>query len=485
MKQLTDLISTLTPLELTGPADPLIRMITLDSREAGPDSLFCALAGSRADGHAFMQQAISSGAAAVLCERLPDPLPQGVTCIRVSDTRAALGAVAAAFYDHPSEQLKLVGITGTNGKTSIATWLHDLFTQLGYPCGLLSTVRTLILDQAWPSTHTTPDVITLNHWLRRMVDAGCGYAFMEVSSHALDQQRTAGIRFAGAVFTNLTRDHLDYHGDFRAYLEAKKKLFDQLGQDAFALVNADDRNGPVMVQNTRAAVHDYSLSRHATYHARVLEQHPEGMLLFIDKQELWVPVIGTYNAQNLLAVYATAVLCRLSQTEILTALSRLRAVEGRLEVIALGNRITGVVDYAHTPDALVNVLTALQELKEKKARIITVIGAGGDRDPGKRQDMTRAALHGSEQVILTSDNPRTENPEHILDDLEAAVTPADQARVLRITDRRAAIKTAVTLARPGDVVLVAGKGHERYQEINGVKHHFDDAEELKKLKTKE
>ena len=485
MKRLSDIISTLLLHAVHGETDRMVSDLVLDSRLVVQDSLFCALSGLQTDGHRFIAPAIERGATVILCENLPTDLMDGVTYLVSQNIRTDLGKIAAAFFGHPSAQLKVIGVTGTNGKTSIATWLYELAGLLGYPAGLLSTVRIMVAGQEHQSTHTTPDVITINRYLKMMVDAGCSYAFMEVSSHALVQQRTAGIEFAGAIFTNLTRDHLDYHPDFRDYLNAKKLLFDHLTPKSFALVNADDRNGLIMTQNTKARVQTYATRSMADFRARIVEQHPEGMLLSLANHELWVPVIGEYNALNLLAVFSTGMLLGFSESEILTAMSRLKPVEGRLEIVALGKQIIGVVDYAHTPDALTNVLGALNEVKRAGTQIITVIGAGGDRDPGKRPLMARAALEKSDRVILTSDNPRTENPEKILDDMESGVHPDENTRVLRITDRLSAIKTAVALARSGDIILVAGKGHENYQEIKGVKHHFDDVEELEKLKAKE
>lgn len=485
MKKLSELIRQADNYQVIGDPNPRVNDLFIDSRSVRPGSLFCAMKGTRADGHTFISQAIKQGAQVILCENLPDQLDPNITYVQADDIRSVLGFVAAEFFDSPSEQMKIIGVTGTNGKTSIVTWLYHMVQSLGYAAGLISTVKIVINGEEFPSTHTTPDVISINRYLSTMVDAGCAYAFMEVSSHALDQQRTSGIQFLGAVFTNLTRDHLDYHPDFKQYLQSKKRLFDQLQPSAFALVNLDDKNGQVMVQNCRADISGYALKRPADFKAKVMEQHPDGMLLVIDHQELWVPVIGEYNAQNLAAVYGTARLLKLDQVSVLTALSVLRPVEGRLETIALGRDITGIVDYAHTPDALSNVLKALNGVKSSGSRIITVVGAGGDRDPGKRPKMTQAALAASDQVILTSDNPRNEDPEKILDDMESGIDPAEDIRVLRITDRLAAIKTAVTLAQPGDMILVAGKGHETYQEVGGVRHPFDDAAELDKLKYKE
>jgi UDP-N-acetylmuramoyl-L-alanyl-D-glutamate--2,6-diaminopimelate ligase len=453
----------------------------LDSRLVKKNGLFCAMKGTLTDGHNYIMQAISNGAVAILCEQLPSELVDGILYIVSTDIKTHLGQIAATFYHQPSKQTKVVAVTGTNGKTSIATWLYNLVRSMGYPAGLLSTIRILINGKDFPSTHTTPDVITINSYIAQMAAAGCEFVFMEASSHALHQGRTKGISFAGGIFTNITRDHLDYHGDFKSYIAAKKILFDDLPTDSFALINDDDRNGKVMLQNCQASKYTYSLARPADYHCKVIEYHPDGMLLRMKQAEVWVGVMGQYNAQNLAAVFGTAELLGLNTDEILAGISTLKPVEGRLEIIPLGRKITGIVDYAHTPDALINVLNSLNDVKEKSARIITVVGAGGDRDPGKRPNMARAALDGSQQLILTSDNPRTEDPEKILNDMEKGIAKEEQSRVLRISDRRAAIKTAVALAQQGDIILVAGKGHETYQEIKGVKYPFDDREELKNL----
>lgn len=481
MKKLLDLISPSNGIRFHGNSNPEITSLTLDSRMIQEHSLFAAFKGTRMNGHQYISAAIEQGAVAILCEELPGELNPGVVYLECDDSRETLGQIAAAFYDWPSEKLKLIGVTGTNGKTSIATWLYELTRKLGYTAGLLSTIRILIEGREYPASHTTPDVISLNRHLAQMVQAGCEFVFMEVSSHALEQKRVAGVHFTGAIFTNLTRDHLDYHPDFAAYLRAKKRLFDGLDAEAFALIAEDDKNGRVMVQNCAARIFGYAINRLADFQVKILEQHPDGMSLLLNKKEVWARVIGRYNGLNLAAVYGAARLLGLVEEEILPAMSALDPVEGRMEIIDLGRNITGIVDYAHTPDALVNVLGALGEIKKPGTRIITVIGAGGDRDPGKRPNMTLAALEGSDQVILTADNPRSEDPEAILDDMERDLSAENKRKVLRIADRRAAIKTAVTLAQGGDLVLVAGKGHENYQEIKGVRYPFDDCEELKLL----
>ena len=404
---------------------------------------------------------------------------KGVCWIKTTDSAKALGIAASNFFGKPSESLKLVGVTGTNGKTTIATLLYRMFTGLGYKCGLFSTVCNYIIDKELPATHTTPDPVQLNKLIAEMVEAGCDYAFMEVSSHSADQQRIAGLRFAGGIFTNLTHDHLDYHKTFDNYLAAKKRFFDSLQPDSFALVNIDDKNGKVMLQNCNARHYTFSVRGMADFRCKIIEQGFEGMGLRIQGEEVWTRFIGDFNASNLLAVYAASELLGASKKEILTILSDLHSVQGRLEVIKSEKGITGIVDYAHTPDALLNVIDTINKIREGSVQLITVVGAGGDRDRTKRPKMAAISAEGSTKVILTSDNPRTEDPEKILDDMEAGITPDLKRKTLRIADRREAIKTAVMLADPGDVILIAGKGHETYQEINGVKHHFDDREELR------
>ena len=454
--------------------------LTLDSRQAGPGVLFCALRGTATDGHNFIDKAVAQGAAVVLCEELPTELNPATTYVQVADTAAALGPVASAFYGHPSRQLTLVGVTGTNGKTTCATLLHKLLRELGYHAGLLSTVQNQIDETVIPSTHTTPDAIRLNELLARMVAAGCTHACMEVSSHAVAQGRIGGLRFAGGVFTNLTHDHLDYHGTFDNYLKAKKAFFDALPKTAFALTNADDKRGAVMLQNTAGRRASYSLRSAADFRARLVDNSLAGLLLDIEGREVHFRLIGVFNAYNLLAVYGAAVLLGEDPTEVLTVLSGLTTAPGRFEPVTVpGQPIAGLVDYAHTPDALENVLQTLHQTRRPEQRIITVVGCGGNRDATKRPIMARLAAQLSEQVILTSDNPRDEDPLAILDQMQAGILPPADAHVQTIADRRQAIRAAVALARPGDLVLVAGKGHETYQEIKGVKNHFDDREELR------
>ncbi|MGI6338033.1 MAG: UDP-N-acetylmuramoyl-L-alanyl-D-glutamate--2,6-diaminopimelate ligase [Bacteroidales bacterium] len=457
----------------------VIKSIEFDSRKVCPDSLFIAVKGTKTDGHEFIGDAISSGAKAVICELIPGNPDNEVIWIQTSCSAKALGIVSSNFYGNPSSCLKLVGVTGTNGKTTIATLLYNTFSRLGYKCGLFSTVCNYICSRELPATHTTPDPIVLNRLMAEMVNEGCDYAFMEVSSHAIDQYRIAGLKFAGGIFTNLTHDHLDYHLTFNNYLGAKKKFFDDLPDDAFALFNADDKNGLVMQQNCKARRYTYSARGFADYRCRIIEQSFEGMQLLIQGEELWTRFIGDFNALNLLAVLSSSELLGADREEILTVLSDLRPVAGRLEVVESGSGIAGIVDYAHTPDALMNVIQTLNRLREGSRQLITVVGAGGDRDRLKRPKMASIAAEGSSKVILTSDNPRTEDPEKILDDMEAGISPELRKKVTRISNRREAIKTAVMLASKEDVILVAGKGHETYQEVNGVKHHFDDREELR------
>ena len=457
----------------------VIKSIEFDSRKVCPESLFIAVKGTKTDGHDFIGDAISSGAKAVICELIPENPDNEVIWIQTSCSAKALGIVSLNFYGNPSSCLKLVGVTGTNGKTTIATLLYNTFSRLGYKCGLFSTVCNYICSRELPATHTTPDPIVLNRLMAEMVNEGCDYAFMEVSSHAIDQYRIAGLKFAGGIFTNLTHDHLDYHLTFNNYLGAKKKFFDDLPDDAFALFNADDKNGLVMQQNCKARRYTYSARGFADYRCRIIEQSFEGMQLLIQGEELWTRFIGDFNALNLLAVLSSSELLGADREEILPVLSDLRPVAGRLEVVESGSGIAGIVDYAHTPDALMNVIQTLNRLREGSRQLITVVGAGGDRDRLKRPKMASIAAEGSSKVILTSDNPRTEDPEKILDDMEAGISPELRKKVTRISNRREAIKTAVMLASKEDVILVAGKGHETYQEVNGVKHHFDDREELR------
>jgi len=478
MKYLSDIIEGLAFTELQGSADTEITAIAFDSRKVIAGCLFVAIKGTLSDGHDYIQQAVHDGAVAVICEDLPARVTGEVDFLMVADSAVALGIVAANFYDHPSAKLKLVGITGTNGKTTIATLLYKLFRDLGYKCGLLSTVENQINSQVIPATHTTPDPVELNKFINEMVEQGCDYCFMEVSSHAIAQHRIAGLKFAGGIFSNLTHDHLDYHKTFDSYLKAKKAFFDELPANAFALTNNDDKNGNVMLQNTKAHKKTYGLKSMADYRAKMLENQFEGLLLQIDNEEVWFKMVGTFNAYNLLAVYAVAMLLDQDKAKILTSLSKLTGARGRFDYIVSANKIVGIVDYAHSPDAVQNILSTIHDIRKGNEKVITVIGCGGDRDKAKRPIMAKAACEWSDKVILTSDNPRSEDPVQIIRDMELGVDAAFKRHVLSIVDRHEAIKTACMLAKPGDIVLIAGKGHEKYQEIKGVRNHFDDMEEL-------
>lgn len=478
MKRISTLLRGVQVLARAGAEEAQIAALCYDSRSVEPGSCFFAVRGTATDGHRFIPMAVERGAVAVVCQTLPEELHPAVAYVVVEDSERTMAEMASAFYDHPSRELKLVGITGTNGKTTTATLLYELVRKLGYRAGLISTVVYKVDDREIPSTHTTPDTIRLNRMLREMVEAGCDYCFMECSSHAIIQKRTYGLHFAGGLFSNLTHDHLDYHKTFAEYLKAKKGFFDALPKGAFAVTNSDDRNGSVMVQNTRARIRSYSLRSVADYRAKITEMHLEGMLLQIDGQELWTTLTGRFNASNLLVVYATAVELGFERGEVLTAMSLLRPVSGRFECLRSESGVIGVVDYAHTPDALENVLQTIQEIQSGSGALVVVCGCGGDRDREKRPEMARIAASYATTTILTSDNPRNEDPEAILDEMERGM-PGD-ARYLRITDRAAAIRTAVMLSKRGDVVLVAGKGHENYQIIGGTKHPFDDREELRK-----
>ena len=452
--------------------------ITFDSRKVTKDSLFIAVKGTLTDGHQYIEQAIEDGAIAIICEKLPENPKEGITYCMVKDSSYALGIVASNFYDDPSSKLKLVGITGTNGKTTVATLLFELFRKMGNGVGLLSTVHIRINNQTIPATHTTPDPISLHKLLHEMVKEGCKYCFMEVSSHGVAQNRIAGLRFTGGVFTNITHDHLDYHKTFDDYILAKKKFFDQLDSRAFALVNKDDRHGKTMLHHTKARQHSFGLKTDADFRCKVLENELSGLLLNINGQELWVRLIGSFNAYNIVSVYGTAILLDQDAINVLSAISSLNPVEGRFQYTKSPNGITGIVDYAHTPDALKNVLQTIGAIRTGNEQVISVIGCGGDRDKAKRPEMTRIACELSNRVILTSDNPRTEDPEAILRDMQSGIEPQHYKKTLTITDRREAIKTACTLATANDIILVAGKGHEKYQEINGKRHPFDDFEIL-------
>ena len=476
---LEELIKGLKTVSVCGQTDIEITGVNIDSRRIKEGHLFIAQRGTQVDGHKFIPKAIELGAKAVLCEVLPEEKAEGVTYVQVESTEDVAGKVATIFYGDPSRKLKLVGVTGTNGKTTIATLLYNMFRKLGYKCGLLSTVCNYIEDEAVPADHTTPDPIELNYLLSRMVDAGCQYAFMECSSHAIAQKRIGGLDFAGGLFTNLTRDHLDYHKTFENYRNAKKAFFDQLPKTAFAITNADDKNGMVMVQNTKATVKTYSTRTMADFKAKILECHFGGMYLEIDGREVGVQFIGKFNVSNLLAVYGAAVMLGEKPENVLLVMSTLKSVSGRLDPIQSPEGYTAIVDYAHTPDALENVLNAIHEVLEGKGHVITVCGAGGNRDKGKRPLMAQEAVTQSDKVIITSDNPRFEEPQDIINDMLAGLDDQQMKKVVSIVDRREAIRTACMLAQKGDVILVAGKGHENYQEIKGVKHHFDDKEVLR------
>ncbi len=475
--KLIELLKNINPISITGNADIDITGVNIDSRQIEKGHLFVAIKGTQTDGHQYIPKALELGAVAVLCEDLPEKQEDGVTYVQVESTESAVGPVATLFYGDPSRRLKLVGVTGTNGKTTIATLLYNMFRKFGHKCGLLSTVCNYIEDEALPTSHTTPDPIELNKLLARMVDAGCEYAFMECSSHAIQQQRIGGLKFAGGLFTNLTRDHLDYHKTFENYRDAKKMFFDGLGKDAFAITNADDKNGLFMVQNCKAQVKTYSTRTMADFKARIIECHFEGMYLEVDGREVGVQFIGKFNVSNLLAVYGAAIMLGKQPEDILVIMSTLKSVSGRLEPVRSPEGVTAIVDYAHTPDALENVLNAIHEVLDGKGgKVITVCGAGGNRDKGKRPLMAQEAVKQSDKVIITSDNPRFEEPQDIINDMLAGLNAQQMKKVLSITDRREAIRTAVMLAQKGDVILIAGKGHEDYQEIKGVKHHFDDKE---------
>ena len=477
--KLNELLRNVKPLCIIGDAEVEVTGVKIDSRQIQPGYLFVAIKGTQTDGHQFIPKAVDLGAVAVLCEDLPTNQAAGVTYVQVASTEAAIGPVATLFHGDPSSRLKLVGVTGTNGKTTIATLLYNMFRSLGHRCGLLSTVCNYIDGEAVPATHTTPDPIELNELLERMAAAGCEYVFMECSSHAIAQKRIGGLHFAGGLFTNLTRDHLDYHKTFENYRDAKKAFFDALPKDAFAITNADDKNGLFMVQNTRAQVKTYSVRQMADFRARIIECHFEGMYLEMDGREVGVQFIGKFNVSNLLCVYGAAVMLGKSPEDILVVMSTLKSVNGRLDPIRSPEGFTAIVDYAHTPDALENVLNAIHEVLDGRGKVITVCGAGGNRDKGKRPLMAKESVKYSDRVIITSDNPRFEEPQDIINDMLAGLTKEDMQKVISIVDRREAIRTACMMAQAGDVILVAGKGHEDYQEIKGVKHHFDDHEVIR------
>lgn len=471
-----------TPIEaVKGPTDIAVTKIEFDSRLVGSGDVFVAIRGTQSDGHDYIEKAVSLGAAAVVCEKIPEAAADGVTYVEVKNTNSALAFMAANFYGNPSANLKLVGITGTNGKTTIATLLYQLFKKAGYKAGLISTVKVMVNDKEYKATHTTPDSLTINKYLKEMVAEGVDFCFMEVSSHGLHQRRAAGLEFAGAVFTNLSHDHLDYHSSFAEYRDVKKMLFDNLPKNAFALTNVDDKNGLVMLQNTMAKKQTYGLKTYADYKAQILENQLSGLLLKINEQEVWVKLIGTFNAYNLLAIYASAVNLGLESSEVLRLMSELESVSGRFQFIISDTNITAIVDYAHTPDALENVLKTIDSIRTRNEQLITVVGCGGDRDKTKRPVMANIASSMSDRAIFTSDNPRSEVPEDIIADMEQGVEPQNYKKTVAMVDRRQAIKLACQLAMPNDIILIAGKGHEAYQEIKGVRHDFDDMEVVKEL----
>ena len=477
--KLKEVLAKVSPEEYLGNQDIEISGVNIDSRQVEANGLFIAMRGTQMDGHKFIPAAIEKGATAVVCEEIPDERPEGVSFIRVASTEEAVGPVATQFFGDPTRKLKLVGVTGTNGKTTIATLLYEMFRKFGFKCGLCSTVCNYVEDKAYPASQTTPDPITLNKLLGEMVNAGCKYAFMEVSSHAIHQKRIGGLHFVGGLFTNLTRDHLDYHKTFENYRDAKKAFFDGQGEDAFAITNADDKNGLYMLQNCNAQKRTYSQTKLADFHAKILEMTFQGMELEVNGTEVHVPLVGKFNVSNLLAIYGAAIMLGHEPQEVLTVMSTLKSVAGRFEALHSSRGYTAIVDYAHTPDALENVLCAIHEVLRGQGQIITVCGAGGNRDKGKRPQMAFEAAKDSDRVIITSDNPRFEEPEAIIKDMLAGVTKEQQGRVLAISDRKQAIHAACLMAQKGDIILVAGKGHENYQDVKGVKHHFDDKEVLR------
>jgi UDP-N-acetylmuramoyl-L-alanyl-D-glutamate--2,6-diaminopimelate ligase len=481
VKLLKDILYKAGIDDVIGNTHLAVEKVCFDSREADKFSAFVAVRGSQTDGHLFISKAIASGSRIIICEEFPEDVDPIITYVKVKDSAQALGVIASNFYDNPSEHLELVGVTGTNGKTTVVTLLYQLFKALGYKCGLISTVGNKVANHDVPATHTTPDPVQLNKLLAQMVEAGCRYAFMEVSSHAVDQKRIAGIRFKGALFTNITRDHLDYHKTFDNYIKAKKGFFDMLPSDAFALINADDVHGEVMLQNTKAKKYAFALKTDADFKAKILENHFQGLNLIVDEREVWTKLIGQFNAYNLLATYAAGVLLGQDKMEVLTMVSNLNPPSGRFQYIQNADKVIGIVDYAHTPDALKNVLSTIASIKNGNEKVITVVGCGGDRDKGKRPQMAKIACELSDKVILTSDNPRTEQADQIIKDMQAGVEIIHTKKTLAITDRREAIKAATAFAEPGDIILVAGKGHETYQEINGVSHDFDDLKILNEM----
>ncbi|MDW8849959.1 UDP-N-acetylmuramoyl-L-alanyl-D-glutamate--2,6-diaminopimelate ligase [Flavobacterium sp. MMLR14_040] len=481
MKILKDILYKVAIESVTGSTEIAVNKIDFDSRKIEDNDVFIAIRGSLSDGHDYIEKAIQLGAIAIICDTLPENPAKGITYIKVKDTNTALAFMAANYFGNPSEKLKLVGVTGTNGKTTIASLLFQLFQKAGFKVGLLSTVKIMVDETEYPATHTTPDSITINHYLNEMIEAGVTHCFMEVSSHGIHQKRTEALHFVGGIFTNLSHDHLDYHPTFAEYRDVKKSFFDSLPKTAFALSNIDDKNGPVMLQNTVARKRTYALKTYADFKAQILESQLSGLLLKVNDNEVWVKLIGTFNAYNVLAIYGTAVELGMDSLEALRLLSDLESVSGRFQYIISEGNITAIVDYAHTPDALDNVLKTINDIRTKNEQLITVVGCGGNRDKTKRPIMAKIATDLSDKAILTSDNPRNEDPEVILDEMEKGVEPQNYKKMLRITDRKQAIKTACQLAQPNDIILIAGKGHETYQEINGVRHHFDDMETIKEI----
>ena len=481
MITLKDILYKVSLEKVVGNTAVAFRELQFDSRKVGLDDVFVAIKGTQSDGHQFIKKAIDQGALAVVCQQIPKEIINGITYLQVQDTQQALAIMASHFYGNPSRELQLVGVTGTNGKTTIATLLYTLFTSAGYKVGLLSTIKVIIGATEHPATHTTPDSLAINKYLRQMVDGGVAYCFMEVSSHGIDQKRTEGLHFAGGIFTNLSHDHLDYHTSFKQYRDVKKTFFDGLPKTAFALTNADDKNGPVMLQNTKARKYTYALKTIADYKAQILENQLQGLLLKINNQELWVKLIGNFNAYNLLAIYATAEQLGLEELEILQLLSTLESVDGRFQYLVSEGKITAIIDYAHTPDALKNVLETINTIRSGNEQLITVVGCGGDRDVEKRPKMGAIAAQLSTKVIFTSDNPRSENPDTIIQHIEAGVPPQHYKKTIAISDRKQAIKTACQMANEHDIILVAGKGHETYQEIQGVRSEFDDRKTISEL----
>jgi len=478
---LKDILYKVSLEKVVGNTAVAFRELQFDSRKVGLDDVFIAIKGTQSDGHQFIKKAIDQGALAVVCQQMPKEIINGITYLQVQDSQQALAIMASHFYGNPSRELQLVGVTGTNGKTTIATLLYTLFTSAGYKVGLLSTIKVIIGATEHAATHTTPDSLAINKYLRQMVDAGVAYCFMEVSSHGIDQKRTEGLHFAGGIFTNLSHDHLDYHTSFKQYRDVKKTFFDGLPKTAFALTNADDKNGPVMLQNTKARKYTYALKTIADYKAQILENQLQGLLLKINNQELWVKLIGNFNAYNLLAIYATAEQLGLEELEILQLLSTLESVDGRFQYLVSEGKITAIIDYAHTPDALKNVLETINTIRSGNEQLITVVGCGGDRDIEKRPKMGAIAAQLSTKVIFTSDNPRSENPDTIIQHIEAGVPPQHYKKTIAISDRKQAIKTACQMANEHDIILVAGKGHETYQEIQGVRSEFDDRKTISEL----